>query len=310
MTGQLERTYLKKIAKELAQLYQSPLEDIQVIPNEEDLTEIQAWIRGPDDTPYETGYFKIKLLLKDGFPTTPPKGYFMTKIFHPNVSNNGEICVNTLKKDWKPDVGITQVLLTIKCLLIVPNAESALNEEAGKLLLEQYDDYAKRAKLYTKIHAKSGKLEYDVLLEKSKHNKNKNNDSSNTNTTTNKNNNNTTNPFQQNENPTLLSTTITTSRMMTTSDTITIDSMTTKDISSSIITMTGDKGGPLHNVTTENILTPPPLTNNNNNTDLKRQQLSNHDDNRPNKKHNTTNTNDIKKKSSITKDKKRNLRRL
>ena len=26
----------------------------------------------------------------------------MTKIFHPNVSEKGEICVNTLKKDWNP----------------------------------------------------------------------------------------------------------------------------------------------------------------------------------------------------------------
>lgn len=43
---------------------------------------------------------------------------------------------------------------TIKCLLIVPNPESALNEEAGKLLLEQYEDYSTRAKLYTEIHAK------------------------------------------------------------------------------------------------------------------------------------------------------------
>jgi ubiquitin-conjugating enzyme E2 S len=38
-------------------------------------------------------------------------------------------------------------------LLIAPNPESALNDEAGKLLLENYDLYAERAKLYTKIHA-------------------------------------------------------------------------------------------------------------------------------------------------------------
>jgi ubiquitin-conjugating enzyme E2 S len=44
--------------------------------------------------------------------------------------------------------------LTIKCLLIVPNPESALNEEAGKLLLERYDDYCSRAKIFTDIHAK------------------------------------------------------------------------------------------------------------------------------------------------------------
>ena len=29
-------------------------------------------------------------------------GYFLTKIFHPNISEKGEICVNTLKKDWNP----------------------------------------------------------------------------------------------------------------------------------------------------------------------------------------------------------------
>lgn len=42
---------------------------------------------------------------------------------------------------------------TVKCLLIMPNAESALNEEAGKLLLEHYDDYFARAKMMTEIHA-------------------------------------------------------------------------------------------------------------------------------------------------------------
>jgi ubiquitin-conjugating enzyme E2 S len=38
-------------------------------------------------------------------------------------------------------------------LLIYPNPESALNEEAGKLLLEDYEAYFKHAKLMTSIHA-------------------------------------------------------------------------------------------------------------------------------------------------------------
>lgn len=46
-------------------------------------------------------------------------------------------------------------LQTVKCLLIHPNPESALNEEAGRLLLEHYQDYASRAKLMTEIHAMS-----------------------------------------------------------------------------------------------------------------------------------------------------------
>jgi len=39
------------------------------------------------------------------------EGFFMTKIFHPNVSEQGEICVNTLKKDWQPTLGLDHVLM-------------------------------------------------------------------------------------------------------------------------------------------------------------------------------------------------------
>ena len=80
-------------------------------------------------------------------------GWFSTKIFHPNVSSAGEICVNTLKKDWKSSYGIGHILVTIKCLLIYPNPDSALDEEAGKLLQENYESYCERAKLITSVHA-------------------------------------------------------------------------------------------------------------------------------------------------------------
>ncbi|XP_031567300.1 ubiquitin-conjugating enzyme E2 S-like [Actinia tenebrosa] len=145
---------IKQVARELQGLASNPPEGIKIFTNDEDITDIQATIEGPTGTPYEGGIFKIKVVLGKDFPASPPKGFFLTTIFHPNVSKNGEICVNTLKKDWKPDLGIQHILLTVKCLLIHPNPESALNEEAGKLLLERYDDYSKRARMMTDIHAK------------------------------------------------------------------------------------------------------------------------------------------------------------
>ncbi|KAJ8915078.1 hypothetical protein NQ315_014333 [Exocentrus adspersus] len=138
---------IRGVVKEMQDLVNNPPEGIKVQINEEDVTDIQAFIDGPAGTPYIGGLFKVKLTLGKGFPAEPPKAYFLTKIFHPNVAPNGEICVNTLKKG----------LETIKCLLIVPNAESALNEEAGKLLLEHYDDYSQRAKMMTEIHAQQHK---------------------------------------------------------------------------------------------------------------------------------------------------------
>ncbi|KAL0752383.1 hypothetical protein Bca101_034388 [Brassica carinata] len=97
-------------------------------------------------TPYDNGLFRMKLALSHDYPHSPPKGYFMTKIFHPNVASNGEICVNTLKKDWNPSLGLRHVLSVVRCLLIEPFPESALNEQAGKMLLENYEEYARHAR--------------------------------------------------------------------------------------------------------------------------------------------------------------------
>lgn len=149
---------IKQISREIGELTRNPMEGIRIAFNDDDITSVQADIDGPPGTPYHGGSFRIRLILGKNFPVSPPKGYFVTKIFHPNVGRNGEICVNTLKKDWNQDLGIKHILLTIKCLLIVPNPESALNEEAGKMLLERYDDYCKRAKMMTEIHAPKAKV--------------------------------------------------------------------------------------------------------------------------------------------------------
>ena len=50
-------------------------------------------------------------------------------------------------------MGISHVLAVIRCLLIVPFPESSLNDEAGRLFMESYDEFARRAKLHTGVHA-------------------------------------------------------------------------------------------------------------------------------------------------------------
>lgn len=64
-----------------------------------------------EGTPFAGGVFRMRLVLGKDFPAAPPKGYFLTKIFHPNVGHKGEICVNVLKRDWKAELGLRHVLL-------------------------------------------------------------------------------------------------------------------------------------------------------------------------------------------------------
>jgi ubiquitin-conjugating enzyme E2 S len=130
-----------------------------------DVLDIQADIIGPVETPYYGGIFRCKLVLETGFPANPPKGFFLTKIFHPNVATpSGDICVNTLKKDWNPAKwSLKHIFEVIKCLLIVPFPESSLNEEAGRQFMEDYDSFCNHAKVYTEVHARPNAVQRTLI---------------------------------------------------------------------------------------------------------------------------------------------------
>jgi ubiquitin-conjugating enzyme E2 S len=177
---------MRRLLRELKELRTSPPEGIRVQLSEESVLDVVGIIEGPGES--STIYLvrtrvdafcrghaiprrvlSCKIRVHRGIPCCTTKmygllscitsncadvtltGWFATKIFHPNVSNAAEICVNTLKKDWKSSYGIGHILITIKCLLIYPNPDSALDEEAGKVLLESYESYCERAKLITSV---------------------------------------------------------------------------------------------------------------------------------------------------------------
>jgi len=134
MSQNINPRVIGRLNKELKQLMATPPEGVRFIPGDMDtLTEVHIEMDGPEQTPYEGGTFRMKLVLGQDYPQAPPRGFFLTKIYHPNVSSNGDICVNTLKKDWNDKVTLCHILAVIRCLLIVPFPESSLNDEAGKV---------------------------------------------------------------------------------------------------------------------------------------------------------------------------------
>ena len=49
-------------------------EGVKIIINQEDYLDIHADVSGPIGTPYEDGVFRVKLIIPNDFPNTPPKG--------------------------------------------------------------------------------------------------------------------------------------------------------------------------------------------------------------------------------------------
>lgn len=147
-------TTIKTLLRELTSLQRTPPSDIRVSLSDTDILSFTAYIRGPSGTPYSSGYFRITFDFTDiDFPNSPPICRFATPIFHPNVSRSGEICVSSLKKDWKREYGIERILVTIGCLLVEPNPDSALDAEASRLMQEDWERYEETARLWTSVHA-------------------------------------------------------------------------------------------------------------------------------------------------------------
>lgn len=113
----LQYNRMSRIHKDIAKLYKSPPPDCLLDTSGEDLQEdglasVFVYLLGPESTPYYGGAWQIMLKIPSEYPRVAPKAWFVSKIFHPNVEpSSGEICVDTLKRDWSPSVDLSHILL-------------------------------------------------------------------------------------------------------------------------------------------------------------------------------------------------------
>ena len=73
------------------------------------------------DTPFEDGTFKLLLTFDESYPNKPPTVKFLSRMFHPNVYANGELCLDILQNRWSPTYDVAAILTSIQSLLHDPN---------------------------------------------------------------------------------------------------------------------------------------------------------------------------------------------
>jgi ubiquitin-conjugating enzyme E2 D/E len=97
----------RRLQKEIGSMRSAPA-GITGGPVGDDLLNWRCSIDGPDDSPFKSGKFPVAIKFPDDYPFKPPVVKFAVKVYHPNVDDDGSICVGLLKTDtWKP---VTSVL--------------------------------------------------------------------------------------------------------------------------------------------------------------------------------------------------------
>lgn len=143
----------KRITKELKDLSKENLSLCTAGPVDDDMFKWQATILGPKDSPYEGGIFIVSISFPPDYPFKPPKLKFITKIYHCNISPDGDICLDILKSQWSPALTIMKVLLSLCSLLTDPNPDDPLVPSIATLLKEDKIEHDRRARMYTLKYA-------------------------------------------------------------------------------------------------------------------------------------------------------------
>jgi len=140
------------VSKETQQLM-SETGGITAVPHKDNLRYFDVIVAGPLGSPYEGGIFKLELFLPEDYPMSPPKVRFLTKIYHPNISETGAICLDILRNHWSPALTIGNVLLSISSLLTDPNPDSPLEPEIARLYKTNKVGYMATARKWTRKYA-------------------------------------------------------------------------------------------------------------------------------------------------------------
>jgi ubiquitin-protein ligase len=109
------------------------------------VTKFKVFMRGLKDTPYMGAIYEMMVNIPQNFPFEPPKISFVTKVYHPNISNDGAICLDILKDAWSPALSIEKVILSISSLFQEPNPDDPLNTSAANEYKNYYKSFASKA---------------------------------------------------------------------------------------------------------------------------------------------------------------------
>ncbi|XP_051550221.1 ubiquitin-conjugating enzyme E2 R2-like [Myxocyprinus asiaticus] len=147
----------KALMLEMKSLQDEPVEGFKItLVDESDLYNWEVAIFGPPNTHYEGGYFKARIKFPIDYPYSPPAFRFLTKMWHPNIYENGDVCISILhppvddpqsgelpSERWNPTQNVRTILLSVISLLNEPNTSSPANVDASVMYRKWKDSKGK-----------------------------------------------------------------------------------------------------------------------------------------------------------------------
>lgn len=122
---------------------------------DDSIQQFHVIFKGPSDTPYAGGQWRIRVELPDQYPLKSPSIGFVNKIYHPNIDeSSGLVCLDVINQTWSPMFGLLNIFENfLPHLLRYSNPSDPLNTEASHLMTNDLTKYTEMVKEYVKRYA-------------------------------------------------------------------------------------------------------------------------------------------------------------
>uniref|UniRef100_A0A3B5M768 E2 NEDD8-conjugating enzyme n=1 Tax=Xiphophorus couchianus TaxID=32473 RepID=A0A3B5M768_9TELE len=127
-------------------------------PDENKLHHFQLAV-SPDEGYYQSGRFQFEIDVPEAYNMVPPKVRCLTRIWHPNITENGEICLSLLREHsidgtgWAPTRTLKDVVWGLNSLFTdLLNFDDPLNIDAAEHHLRDKVRYRTNLGLFSSSH--------------------------------------------------------------------------------------------------------------------------------------------------------------
>ncbi|KAL4609110.1 NEDD8-conjugating enzyme UBE2F isoform X1 [Arapaima gigas] len=115
----------------------------------------------PDEGYYQSGKFRFEIDVPEAYNMVPPKVKCLTRIWHPNIAETGEICLSLLREHsidgtgWAPTRTLKDVVWGLNSLFTdLLNFDDPLNIDAAEHHLRDKEDFRSKVQDFIKNYAR------------------------------------------------------------------------------------------------------------------------------------------------------------